>query len=131
MKCYFCQNELAMERDRSAGPYRVRVSVNCEHCAVPNNLHQVLTTIDNDGNTEYAHIYPDQQEVRTMMGAPNIPGSSITIPLNTTYHIRLNVKEGTTYIGLGYLAEEIMTLPGLHIKPSNAKEKLKLYLVFS
>jgi hypothetical protein len=131
MKCYFCRNDIKMLEDKSAGPYRVRISETCPHCAGPNKLHEVCTTIDENGEFEYAHIYPDKQEYYTIFGAPNIPGSSIHVPTNVTYHIRLNIKENTTYIGVNTTIKDLLNLPGLPIKPSNAREKLKLYLLFS
>lgn len=130
-KCYFCRQEVQIIPDHSPGPFHPKISRNCENCSKPNNLYEVCTVIDDDGNVEFAHIYPDKQEYIRVGGSLNIPGSSITVPTNKTFHIRLEIKNNQTYIGLNTIIEEIMMLPGLPIKPSNAREKLKLYLLFS
>lgn len=128
MKCYFCRNEIQMRPDHSAGPYRVRISETCPHCAPTYNLHEVCTTVDENGEFEYAHIYPDKQKYITVQGPRPSP---IHVPTNTTYHIRLNIKENTTYIGVNTTIKDLLNLPGMPIKPANAREKLKLYLLFS
>jgi hypothetical protein len=131
MKCYFCRNDIRMADEDNPGPYRVRISETCRYCTVPNNLYDVTTVIDENGDFEYAHIYPDEQKWTTEGISPNIPNSIMSVPANVAYHILLNIKENTTHIRMITTIEELLKLPGMSIKPTNAREKLKLYLLFS
>lgn len=128
MKCYFCNNELKRETGHSYPIYE-----SCDHCTSEYELHNVLTCQDEDGSVIYAHIYPDEQKFVTIYSGLNIPGSNLHFPSNRTYHIRLNLKHNTTDIHMNGIEDytPLLHLPGLPIKPSNARDKLKLYLLFS
>jgi hypothetical protein len=129
MKCYFCDNELKAQRESLS----YKVWAPCSFCCSNYQLDDVTTSQDEDGSVIYAHIYPDEQKYGTIYSGSNIPGSNINYPSNRTYHIRLNVKENTTDIRQVHSHDQkvILHLPGLTINPSNAREKLKLYLLFS
>jgi hypothetical protein len=78
----------------------------------------------------YAHIYLDEVKYKRI-GAVNFFNRGMVIPLNSTYHIRLNMKEETTSIMVYETATELLRLPTLNITPANVREKVKLYLLFS
>lgn len=127
MKCHFCQNEL--ERDdtqpRHSSPHYEDWK-SCNHCTSTSGIYMVLT------NDEFAHMYMDKQEFGRVPGPPNIPGGDMFFPKNEVFVIRLNLLTNSTDIyTYFYEPKPLMHLPGFPINPANAKEKLKLYLLFS
>ena len=74
----------------------------CNECPLKYNLTYVITTYDSMGEIKYAHIYYN------------------------FYHVRLHLKENYTVVD-----RILVNLPGLPLNPSNVKEKLKLYMLFS
>lgn len=105
--CYFCNTP-----DTSLSSL---VNIICPACPFKHNLSDVITTYKLDAflnvvDILYAHIYW------------------------SGYHIRLHLKENYTVIfnaNILSFHQEALRLPGFPINPSNIKEKLKLYLVFS
>lgn len=133
-KCFFCNADLKMKPDTSGGQFRVKHSESCQVCATAGNLHEVVSTYNDNGGFSYVHIQTDKQEFITLEG-PHLIGKRIVPALrvrsNTSYHIRYNVDKNTTDIMKWGDIEPIVSVPGQKIKPSNAREKLKLYLLFS
>lgn len=134
IKCFFCNSPLEMELDTSGGPFRVRHSLSCKLCEKQGNLHEVISTYKEDGSFQYAHIHTDEPNYK-LIDQPRMIGRHILPPIrvrtNISYHIRYNVDENTTdIIELGDI-DPIVSVPGQKINPANAREKLKLYLLFS
>ncbi len=130
MKCYYCQNEVVMEKSKSGGQFHPRISESCNHCTDNSDVYHVSTVVDEEGNYKYVHIYTEEQKY-TRLGATNFFNRGIVVPTNTTYHIRLNIKDNSTSVMVYGTTEEILNVPGMSITPANAKAKLKLYLTFS
>jgi hypothetical protein len=130
MKCYFCQNELEQDPDTSPGPFKSIRSKSCDYCTSTHGIHHVSFIYHKDGSYMYAHIYLDEVKY-TRVGATNFFNRGISIPLNTTYHIRLNMDNKTTSILEYGTTKDLLTLPTLNITPANVREKTKLYLLFS
>lgn len=106
MNCYFCNSEC--EPDKQP-PHNLHYY--CSNCSVDNDLGHVITTYYND-HMDFAHIYVKKDG-------------------KISYHIRLQFDDYITYIGYGEFdqaSQEIITVPGFPINPSNAKNKLKTYL---
>ncbi len=132
MKCYFCQNELEPAKDQQ-GHVRKDSWESCNYCTSTHGLYSVITTANEDGQYLYAHMYPEERKYMAISRG-SVGRFLLTpwyVPCNTTYHIRLNVKEDTTDIMVTASTDILLHLPGLNMKPSNVKEKLKLYLLFS
>lgn len=98
--CYFCG---------LPGVTPHRYNVECFHCP-QENIPMVVTT-RMDGRLIYAHIYT---------------GPSVA---NFLYHIRLDFECNSTHIIKAARFDDIV-LPGLHITPSNALNRLKTILTF-
>lgn len=127
MKCHFCQNELEKDttQPRHSSPHYEDWK-SCDHCTTTSGLHMVLT------NSEFVHVYMDKQEFGRIHSDSNIPGASFSYPKNEVFVIRLNLLTNSTDIyTYFYEPKPLMHLPGFPINPSNAREKLKLYLLFS
>lgn len=130
MKCYFCHKDVEQDPDNSPGPFKSLRSKSCFNCTSHNGIHHVSFIYEEDGSYKYAHIYLD--EVKYMgFGGGRFPFTPTYIPQNSTYHIRLNMKAGTTSVMVYGTTEEILCLPTLNITPANVREKIKLYLLFS
>ena len=130
MKCYFCHNEVEQDPDTSGGSFRTIRSKSCDYCTLTHGIHHVSFIYNKDGSYMYAHIFLDEVKYATL-GAPSFMKSGVTVALNETFHIRLNMAEETTSIVEYGTANEIIRLPTLKINPSNVREKVKLYLLFS
>ena len=128
MKCYFCHNELEQDTDNSPGPFKSIRSKSCDYCTSTHGIHHVSFIYEKDGRYMYAHIYLDEVKYNIMRGLMH---RNTRIPLNSTYHIRLNMKDKTTSVLVYGTTEEILCLPTLNITPANVREKIKLYLLFS
>ncbi len=116
MNCYFCQNELKeisdMTHTRANGTLW-RWYESCDYCTTTYGVSKVFTTPDEDGSVLFAHIYID-------------------LPPSFNWHVRLHLKEGFTNIDEPDEHRwDVFRVPGFPINPSNAKDKVKLYLVFS
>lgn len=104
--CYFCRaEETALRTDRHG----------CPHCTYNYpGVGWVLSTYDDYGII-FAHIYLDATET---------PGH--------WYHVRLHIRDNYTIIrDTNDFNIDLLKLPGFPINPANAKEKVKLYLLFS
>lgn len=130
MKCYFCNKDIEQDPDTSEGPYKSIRSKSCFYCTSRNGIHHVSFIYEKDGSYMYAHIYLDKVTYKAV-GVCKFPFTPTYIPTNSTYHIRLNMKEGTTSILVYGTTKEILRLPTLKITPANVREKVKLYLLFS
>lgn len=126
MKCYFCNEEQTEE------PQTGRIRCYPCSCDFP-GVTYVATMVDEKGALLYAHIYIDESTIVQIPGATWMPHVGFTMRLGHNYHIRLHLQEGFTNIGDPTDSEvnDIMKVPGYPIKPSNAKQKLKTYLLFS
>jgi len=136
MKCYFCQTELKI--DGRCVDLRHPYYSPCETCFVLHGVgvytvnglknNRLLQSRD-DGELLYAHIYIDERSFIQMPGFL----SSLTFASGNYYHIRLHLREGYTLVSDSGEEEghDLLKLPGFPIKPENAKQKLKLYLLFS
>lgn len=127
MNCYFCSNELHLPTKTGSG------GLLCDHCAQTHHLYKVQNFISN-GNLAFVSIWPDPPKFVT------IPNIALKIPsrmelIGRHYCIRLDLIDNTTDIldsndMLSYKKGIILQLPGFPITPSNARNKLKLCLLF-
>lgn len=84
----------------------------------------------------YAHIYIDRTETH-LFHMPNIagkiPSRTETIITGHMYHFRLHIRDNFTMLGhpTTNAFNDICKITGFPVNPSNAEEKLKLYLLFS
>ena len=130
MKCYYCQNEVEQDPDNSPGPFKSLRSKSCDYCTKTHGIYHVSFIYEEDGSYRYAHIYLDEVKYKTIAGR-GLMNRSINIPLNDSFHIRLNMKAENTSVMVYGRTEEILCLPTLNITPANVREKIKLYLLFS
>lgn len=132
MKCYFCQNELELDTTRSQPQSRHWDTwKSCDHCTTAHKLHEVVTAVDTDGYLQYAYIHLDKSDYD--YDARRIPAEEMfQTPEHPNYIIRLNLYCNTTDVYYYHLSPVmVLHLPGYPINPTNAREKLKLYLLFS
>ena len=127
MKCYFCQNELKINQ------YHDRIGESCDYCTSTCNIYEVINFIDKDGVPIFVSIWPDKVNQVLLPAVPPLIPSRLA-NIGKHYGIRLNLQDNTSDIldSNQWVQDNslIMTLPGFPINPSNARNKLKLYLLF-
>jgi hypothetical protein len=132
MKCYFCQNELELDttNPRFSSPHWDTWK-SCDYCTSTYGLYEVVTGVDAKGNLEYAHIRLDKPDYD--YDAHEIPPPEMyEPPVKPQFIIRLNLYSNDTDIYHYHLSPIIvLRLPGYPINPANARDKVKLYLLFS
>lgn len=111
--CYFCKGE---EINNEANNY-TDDNYWCKKCKDINGLWSVVTSYNSPDIIIYAHIYVDL--------APD-----------KKYHIRLHIQDDVTTVEhLNNWGQSNVTchiqIPGIGLTPSNVRQKLPLYLVFS
>jgi hypothetical protein len=132
MKCYFCQNELELDtiNPRPSSPHWDAWK-SCSHCTSTYNVYEVITGVDTKGNLDFALIRLDEPD--NWYDAHQIPPPEMyEPPVKPSFMIRLNLCSNNTDIYYWHLGPTmVLRLPGYPINPANAREKLKLYLLFS
>lgn len=118
--CYFCRSDEAYI-DR-VGRY------GCPICSKEYpGVNWSLTTYDNEGLL-FAHIYLNETEVTS------VTDHNFIVKPRRWYHVRLHLREDYTIVrdadDINHKVD-LLKLPGHPITPVNAKEKVKLYLLFS
>lgn len=115
MNCYFCQSPLKEDSisHRRADGTSWKFYESCDNCVATCDVDKVFTTFADDSSVLYAHIY-------------------IAEP-TATWHIRLHLKEDYTQIGEDEDGwnDVLFQIPSFPINPSNARDKVKLYVLFS
>lgn len=132
MKCYFCQNELELDTtqpQRDSPHWDIWKS--CDYCTSTHGVHAVITALDTQGQLQYAYIHLDKPDYD--YDAHRIPGEDMfKMPEHPNYIIRLNLYCNTTDVYYYHLSPTmVLHLPGYPMNPANAREKFKLYLLFS
>ena len=128
MKCYFCQEEL-YDTERNG-------FFDCQECSQKISGKGSVTMVTDAQGLLYAHIYIDRTTSHTYH-MPNIALKIASGPRSYTtghvYHFRLHIREGFTNFGApsDYEFNDICKITGFPVNPSNAEEKMKLYLLFS
>ena len=132
MNCYFCQQPLKLEKSRSNNFHNSYES--CENCIKHHDLLDVYTVLDDHQELLFAQIYVGHNyKVITIPGPGSLSFCSSHFELGRKYQIRLHLKQYYTNIceTTGDDIKQLLQIPGFPINPANAKEKLKLYLLFS
>ena len=102
LSCYFCNND-----KQNLSKARESTYFYCDNCCRIYDLNDVITILP-----KYVHIF--------------------TIKKNITYQVRLHLESNfTKIICLDSSLDSLLTVPGFTINPSNVKDKLKTYLLFS
>ena len=145
MNCYFCKTKLKYQSFR---PLEQAMKYNLfDHCENCEKLYGVKVhtmnglkehtpgqyDLEDDGELQYVHIYIDE---RTIIDIPCLGSLSFCrshLVFGHNYHIRLHLREGFTNVADPTDSEpnDLFKVPGFPFRPDNAKEKLKLYLLFS
>ena len=102
-ECYFCGQETAKTIEQKG----YSAHYDCLDCQRKFNHKRVITTLYEDGRLMYAHIFT-----------------------NDDWQIRLNLEENITVIEPALTTNPTIVIPGYLITLANAKEKLKLCLIY-
>lgn len=130
LRCHFCQLPLEIDHPISARDREFYKP--CDYCTKVNSLLGVYTTVDDNKDLLYCHIYVGHNY--SVVYVNTTMGKSTAIESGKKYQIRLHLRENKTQILTTNVESNhilLLEIPGFPINPQNAKEKLKTYLVFS